>query len=71
MYFDESECGVVRTKTVKRRHREFINLQSRLEDNKLYSKILKGITSYTCTYVLLTFCLDNCGRVLMLTGKAS
>ncbi|CAG2222399.1 unnamed protein product [Mytilus edulis] len=43
LYWVEAEKEpVLRTRQAKRRHREFINLHSRLEDNTLYKKSLKG-----------------------------
>ena len=35
---------VHRSGTVKRRFREFVNLQARLEDNPLFKKSMKGLT---------------------------
>ncbi|XP_076072193.1 uncharacterized protein LOC143044184 [Mytilus galloprovincialis] len=44
LYWVEAEKEpVLRTRQAKRRHREFINLHSRLEDNTLYKKSLKGV----------------------------
>jgi hypothetical protein len=41
----QSDVGelVYKSGTVKRRFKEFINLQSRLEDNPVYKKSMKGI----------------------------
>jgi len=43
LYFTESGFLEHRTKDVKRRFREFINLQARLEDNENYKQSLRGI----------------------------
>ncbi|KAK7488948.1 hypothetical protein BaRGS_00019752 [Batillaria attramentaria] len=43
LHFSESGNPVLRTGTVKRRHREFTNLMSRLEDNAAYKRLLKDV----------------------------
>ncbi|KAH9489742.1 hypothetical protein Btru_057117 [Bulinus truncatus] len=43
LYFTEEGKSVIRSGVVKRRHREFTNLQSRLEGQQSYKKYLKSI----------------------------
>nr|KAG5701093.1 hypothetical protein BaRGS_002569 [Batillaria attramentaria] len=46
LHFSESGNPVLRTGTVKRRHREFTNLMSRLEDNAAYKRLLKELREF-------------------------
>ncbi|OWF45493.1 sorting nexin-19-like [Mizuhopecten yessoensis] len=43
LYSTESNSVEIRTRSVKRRFREFVNLQARLEDNEAYRKSLKDV----------------------------
>ena len=45
--YEEDGTSRVRTNKVKRRFREFINLQNRLEDNPESKKSLKGYFSFS------------------------
>ena len=50
---------VHRSGTVKRRFREFVNLQARLEDNPLFKKSMKGLSRMAHFLEILTCISDN------------
>jgi hypothetical protein len=73
--FEELGASKDRTNTVKRRFREFINLQNRLEDNPSYKKSLKGMSQrdnfskVSVEKIVLRNCENLCLKMAQLCEK--